>query len=158
MALIRMSGGFAPIPEGIYVFKIVEVEYKEQYGKLAITMQTAKGKKHIERFQLTDKDGHPNDGAMAAFSFLVRAALNDMDLGDGDEIDPEDLVGHYIRATVEHDVRESTKKEGETVTFVKLVDKEPADGFDEDEAPAKKVSAPATEKKKYDLSFLLGKK
>ena len=48
MALIRMSGGFAPIPEGTYVFKIVEVEYKEQYGKLAITMQTAKGKKHID--------------------------------------------------------------------------------------------------------------
>ena len=82
MALIRMSGGFAPIPEGIYVFKIVEVEYKEQYGKLAITMQTAKGKKHIERFQLTDKDGHPNDGAMAAFSFL----------DEGDYEKPEDFV------------------------------------------------------------------
>lgn len=155
MALIKLSGGFTPIPEGTYVFKITEVVYKEAFGKLEVTLQTAKGKRHVERYQFTKGNGEVNDGALAAFSYMAKCALDDP---DAEEIDPGDLVGCYIRATVEHDVQPSKKKEGETVTWVKLVDKEPADGFEEDEAPAKKVSAPATEKKKYDLSSLLGKK
>lgn len=157
MALIKLSGGFTPIPEGVHVFKITDVTYKEAFGKLEITMQTAKGKKHVERYQFTKKDGDTNDGALAAFSFMAKCALNDP---DAEEVDPEDLVGCYIRATVEHDVLPSTKKEGETVTFVRLTDKEPADGFDEEEAPPKKKPATKEEApapaKKFDLKSVLG--
>ena len=158
MALIKLSGGFTPIPEGVHVFKITDVTYKEAFGKLEITMQTAKGKKHVERYQFTKKDGDTNDGALAAFSFMAKCALNDQ---DADEIDPEDLAGCFIRANVVHDVLPSTKKEGETVTFVRLTDKEPADGFDEEEAPPKKKPATKAEEatapaKKFDLKSVLG--
>lgn len=153
MALIKLSGGFTPIPEGVHVFRIESVEYKEAFGKLEIHMVTKSGKKHVERYGFLKENGAQNDGALAAFSFMAKCALNDP---DAEEIDPEDLVGHFIRATVEHDVRESTKKEGGTVTFVKLTDKEPADGFDEDEAPRKKADETPAPAKKYDLKSLLG--
>lgn len=159
MPLIKLTGGFTPIPEGTHVFKITKVDYKETFGKLEIHMETAEGKKHVERFSFLKSDGSTNDKAFSAFSFFARTILND---NTAEEIDPEDLVGHYFRATVEHDVQPSKKKEGETVTWVKLTDKEPADGFDdgdvpeeeeEEEAPA---PAPAAPKKKYDLKALLG--
>lgn len=156
MALIKLSG-FTPIPEGVHVFRIDAVDYKEAFGKLEIHMVTAAGKKHTERFSFLNSNGSPNERALAAFSFFAKTALND---NDAEEIDPEDLVGHFIRATVVHDVRESTKKEGATVTFVNLTDREPADGFDEDEAPAKApakaAEEPAPAKKKFDLKSVLG--
>lgn len=150
MATIKLTGGYSPIPEGTHVFKITDVTYKEEFGKLEIKMQTAQGKTHTERYAFTKNNGETNDGALAAFSYMAKCALNDQDV---DEIDPEDLMGHYIRATVVHDVLPSTKKEGETVTFIRLTDKEPADGFEGEAAPAKPKDPP----KKYDLSALLNK-
>lgn len=152
MALIKLSG-FTPIPEGVHIFRIDAVDYKEAFGKLEVHMVTAAGKKHTERFSFLSSNGSPNERALAAFSFFAKTALND---NDAEEIDPEDLVGHFIRATVVHDVRESTKKEGTTVTFVNLTDREPADGFDEDETPAKTAEEPAPAKKKFDLKSVLG--
>lgn len=141
MAKIALSGGYTPIPEGTHIFKIVEVTYKETFGKIEVKMETAKGLTHIERFSLLGKNGSPNEGAMNAFSFFAKTALNDFELT---EIDHNDLVGRYIECEVEHDVQPSNKNPDKTVTFVKLTDKAPADGFTEPVAkPAAKKTTPA---------------
>lgn len=139
MAKIGLTEGFTLVPEGTYVFQIVKVEYKEEFGKMAITMQTQGGTKHIERFSLLKSDGSPNEGAYNAFSYFAKTALNDFSLT---EIDHEDLVGCYIECDVEHDTQENKNKPGKTVTFVRLADKRPSDGWDGAEAPA--PSTPAT--------------
>jgi len=141
MAKIALSGGYTPIPEGTHIFKITEVTYKETFGKIEVKMETAKGLTHIERFSLLGKNGSPNEGAMNAFSFFAKTALNDFELT---EIDHNDLVGRFIECEVEHDVQSSNKNPDKTVTFVKLTDKSPADGFTEPVAkPAAKKTTPA---------------
>ena len=156
MAKIGLTEGFTLIPEGTHVFKITEVNYKEDFGKMEVVMQTAKGQKHIERFSLLNKDGEPNQGGLNAFSYFAKTALD------------EELVGHFIRCEVEHEEVESNKTPGKMLKFVRLGDKEAADGFDEEEvAPAapKQQSKPAkTETAKqegkkpaaFDLGSLLG--
>ena len=49
MAKIGLSEGFSLIPEGTHVFQIVKVNYKEDFGKMEVTMQLATGQKHVER-------------------------------------------------------------------------------------------------------------
>lgn len=161
MAKIGLSAGFTPIPKGTHVFKIVEVNYKEDFGKMEIIMQIASGQKHIERFSLLNANGEPNQGGLNAFSYFAKTALNDYTLT---EIDHEELVGHFIRCDVDYEDVESNKTPGKMLKFVRLGDKEPADGFDEAEAPApKKESKPMatapTEQasgKKFDLNSILG--
>lgn len=102
MAKIGLSDGFSLIPEGTHIFKITGVSYKEAFGKLEITMQTQSGAKHIERFSLLKTDGSPNEGALNAFSYFAKTALQDFELT---EIDHEDLVGHFIECDIEHDVQ-----------------------------------------------------
>lgn len=160
MGKITLSEGFSPIPEGTHIFKIVGVDYKEAYGKLEIKMKTAKGQVHTERFSLIKKDGSSNEGALNAFSYFARTALNDY---TAQNIDPEELVGYFIECDVEHDIQPSNKNPDKTVTFVRLTDKRPAEGYDEEEVitpPTKKEAAPAkkTEIKSenIDLDALLG--
>lgn len=163
MAKIGLSEGFTLIPEGIYVFKVVEVNYKEAFGKLEVTLETAAGQKHVERFSLLSSNGEANQGGLNAFSYFAKTVLNDFSL---QEIDHEDLVGHYIRCTVEHEQVESTKKPGKYNTFARLTDKEPAEGFDEPvkgndtTTPVKTSQASAqnvTEgSKKFNLNSILG--
>ena len=97
MAKIGLSDGFSLIPEGTHVFKITGVSYKEAFGKLEVTMQTQSGAKHIERFSLLKADGSANEGALNAFSYFAKTALQDFGLS---EIDHEDLVGHFMSATL----------------------------------------------------------
>lgn len=161
MALISLSSPFIVIPEGTYIFEITKVEYKEKYGKLEITAETEDGLKHTERYNLLKANGEPNNGALAAFSFFVKAVFDDFEL---EEIDHEDLIGKFFKATIEHTVLESTKKEGETVTFARWVDIEAVDGYEE-KAEVKKPSKNTTTKKtkskqleteSIDLDDLLG--
>lgn len=161
MAKIGLTEGFSLIPEGTHVFQITEVKYKEDFGKMEVTMQTATGQKHTERFSLLDKNGEPNAGAMNAFSYFAKTALNDFSLT---EIDHEDLVGHFLRCEVTHEEVESNCTAGKMFKFVRLGDKEPCDGFDDAPAtqapkPAEKpakAAAPAGGKPKFDLDSLLG--
>ena len=136
--MIKLTGGFSVVPEGIHVFRITEVEYKEEYGKLEVRMVTAKGNRHTERFSLLDSSGKPNEGALNAFSFFAKTAMNDYDL---ESIDEQALVGRYIRCTVTHDQVTSNKGDGKILTFARLGDKSPADGFDEEPA---QTAAPAS--------------
>lgn len=165
MAKIGLTEGFSVIPEGTHVFKIIEVNYKEDFGKMEVIMQMATGQKHTERFSLLDKNGEPNQGGLNAFSYFAKTALNDFSLS---EIDEQDLVGHFIRCEVEHEKVESNRTPGKMLTFARLGDKEAADGFDEEEAapaapkqqskPAKTEPAKQEGKKTagFDLNSLLG--
>ena len=163
MAKIALSEGFTVIPEGTHIFKITEVTYKETFGKIEVKMETANGLKHTERFSLIGKNGQPNEGAMNAFSFFAKTALDDFELT---EIDHNDLVGRYMECVVEHDVQPSNKNPDKNVTFIRLADKSPAYGFDEAEvtpsttkktAPAKAKGTPVTSKTGgINLDDLLG--
>ena len=116
MAWKLSEGGFTVVPEGEHIFKITEVNWDEDFGKLELTLETANGYKHIERFTLLDQNGEVNEKANNAYSFFARTALNNPSL---DEIEHTDLVGCYIAAVVTHDVKPSTKDPAKTVTFVK---------------------------------------
>lgn len=174
MAKIGLSEGFSLIPEGTHVFKIVKVNYKEDFGKLEITMETASGQKHMERFSLLDKKGETNQGALNAFSYFAKTALDDF---SAEEIDPEELVGYFIRCEVTHEEVESNRTAGKMLKFVRLGEKEPCDGFDEAETPppaarpapekkdqgskgkaaeSKPAESQGTVKPKFDLNSLLG--
>lgn len=169
MARIPLTNGFIKIPEGTYVFRIYEVKYDDDFGKLEIKMVTAKGQTYTERFSLKNNDDTFNERALNAFSYFAKTALNNFSRED---IDPEELVDCYIKCEVIHNDVESTKKPGEFVTFVNLGNKEPADGFEE-EPTGKALSLgskdgfvniaegaglpwEAEEKKGLDLDALLG--
>jgi len=135
MAKIKLSkGGFTPIAEGEHIFKITKSTYDEDFGKLEIEMVIASGQKHIERFSLIRNDGEINEGALNAFSYFAKTALNNFNL---DEIDHNDLVGCYIKATVEHEKVPSKNDPAKTVTFLRLTDQAPASGFEKEEEKEK---------------------
>lgn len=121
MAKIKLSelGGFTLIPEGTTIFKIVGVEYKEDFGKMEVQLQTKSGSKHTEKFTFVKNNGEVNDGAIKAFSYLAKTALNNFAL---DEIDDQDIVGCYIVATVKHEEFESNKEPGKMLKSVRLSD------------------------------------
>ena len=147
MARIPMTGGFQVMPEGEQVLKITAAEYDEDFGKVLFTLANAKGQTCQERFSLLNQDGTPNEKAMGAFSFFAKTALNDFDIED---VDPVELVGHYLRAEIIHKKVPSNKDPNKMITFCNLGDKSPADGFDD--APA----APKPKASGLDLSALLG--
>ena len=163
MATIKLTGGFTLIPEGTHVFKITDVEYKENFGKMTVKMETVDGQKHEERFSFLKGKGETNEGALKAFSYFAKTALNDYSL---EEIDHTDLIGHFIRCEVTHTEPQPSNNDPSTmVQFVQLGEKSPADGFDT--VPSKKTAsskstsapAPASSNKasgNFDLDRLLG--
>lgn len=164
MAKIGLTDGFSLIPEGTHVFKIIDANYKEAFGKMEVTMQTQGGSKHVERFSLMKNDGSPNEGALNAFSYFAKTALNDFSLS---EIDHEDLIGCFIECNIEHDVQPNKNHPDKTITFARLADKRPADGWEDEPTPTNtepKKTAPAASQKpiegkakpSFDLNSLLG--
>ena len=166
MAKIGLSDGFTVIPEGTYIFKVTAVNYKEDFGKMEVSMQTQDGQKHIERFTLLKANGEPNEGALNAFSYFARTVLNNFSLS---EIDHTDLIGHFVECDVEHDVQPNKNNPDKTVTFVRLTEKRPSDGWENVEAsslvspgkassgtPASHGQAISGKKPSVDLAALLG--
>lgn len=152
MAKVKLSEStFTVIPEGEHIFKVEKVEYDEDFGKMEVTLVTADGLKTIERYNMLDGEGEVNEKARNAFSFFARVALNNP---NADEVDTDDLVGCYFKATVTHETKPSTKDPKKTMVFVKLSNREAATGF------GKKTSHPATtpakKKPSVDLDDLLG--
>ena len=132
MAKIKLSeGGFTLIPEGTTIFKITGVEYKEDFGKMKVELQTKAGQKHTEPFSLLKNDGEVNEGALKAFSYFAKTALNNFQL---DEIDETDLIGCYIQATVKHEEFESNKEPGKMLKSARLNDYAVAVGFGNEKA------------------------
>lgn len=131
MAKITLSASaFKIIPEGTHVFKVTEVDDSkyEDFGKIAVKLQTAKGETHVENYGLINANGELNEGALKAWSYFARTCLNNF---QADEIDTQDIVGCYIQATVKHETY--TKKKGENAgqegTAVRLTDYTTATGF-----------------------------
>lgn len=173
MARIPMTSGFRVIPEGTYVFRIYDASYDEEFGKIIVKLVNAQGATQTERFSIKDQNDEINEKSLNAFSYFAKTAMNDFTL---DDVDPCELIGHYIRAEVSHTQLPSSKDPTKTVTFANLGDKSPADGFDTEPvaralnmtggtAPQQKPqaaqtpapTAPAEEPKKgLDLDALLG--
>ena len=129
MARIPMTSGFVLIPEGEYVFRIYDASYDEEFGKIEVKLVTAQGLTHTERFSLKDANDEWNEKALNAFSYFAKTALNDFTRED---VDPEELIDHYIRAEVVHSEPMPNRNDpSKTVTFANLGDKSPAEGFDE---------------------------
>lgn len=140
MAKIKLAeGGFTLIPEGVTTFKITKVNYKEDFGKMEIELQTKDGKKHTERFGLMKNNGEVNEGALKAFSYFAKTALNNFQL---DEIDHDDIEGCYITACVKHEAYEY-EKDGETKTgkSARLSDYAVAVGFGSSKATTDNTSS-----------------
>lgn len=169
MARILMTSGFVLIPEGTYVFRIYDAKYDEEFGKIEVKLVTAKGMTHTERFSIKDSNDEPNEKALNAFSYFAKTAMGDFELED---IDPAELIDHYIEAEVIHTKLPSNKDPNKTVTFANLGDKAPAEYFDTEPvaraltlgkdktaAPAPQKQATATApavKKGLDIDALLG--
>ena len=131
MAKITLSkGGFTIIPEGKTVFKITEVDYKEDFGKMEVKLQTKSGLTHTERFSLLKANGELNEKALGVFSMFAKNALNDFKI---ESIDHTDLVGCYIEADVRHEEFESNKEAGKMLKAVRLGNYAPAKSFGEEE-------------------------
>ncbi len=129
MAKMKLSeGGFSLIAEGTHTFKVTKVDDSkyEDFGKLEVTLQTASGATHIERFGLQTKAGEVNEGALKAWSYFARTCLNNY---EADEIDTQDIVDCYITATVKHEEFESNKEPGKMLKSARLNDYAVAVGF-----------------------------
>lgn len=161
MAKIRLRDtGFTVIPEGEYTFKIVKVDYKVDFEKIEVYLETQEGLKHIERFILS------TDGGAKAFSYFAKVALNNW---QEEDIDSDDLLGCYFTARVEHDVQPNINDPSKEVTFVRLQDKKSVDkdfeGWEtvgkeettQTPAPKAETFIPSNEKEDdLDLDDLLG--
>lgn len=131
MAKMKLSEAtFKIIPEGVTTFKVMEVDDTkyEDFGKIAVKLQTAKGETHTENFTLIKANGDLNEGALKAWSYFARTCLNNF---RADEIDTQDIVGCFITATVKHETYTRTKgdKAGTEATSVRLNDYTTASGF-----------------------------
>lgn len=168
MARIPMTSGFVLIPEGEYVFRIYDAKYDEEFGKIEVKLVNAQGATHTERFSIKDSNDEFNEKALNAFSYFAKTAMNDYTLED---VDPEELIDHYICAKVIHTQVPSNKDPNKMVTFANLGDKSPADGFDTEPvaraltigrgdkakaATTPKPTAQSNSKKGLDLDSLLG--
>lgn len=144
MAKVKLSEStFTLIPEGVTIFKVMKVDDSkyEDFGKLAVKLQTAKGETHTETFSIIGKNGEVNDGALRAWSYFARVCLGNY---QADEIDTQDIVGCYIQATVKHETftRIKGNRAGEEGTSIRLNDYTTASGFGGGKATAKKDPDP----------------
>lgn len=164
MATIRLAtNSFTVIPEGDHIFRIYKVDYDADFGKLSIYLVNAKGNTHVERFRLMGNDGSINEKALAAFSFFAKTALNDF---GREEIDPNELVNHFIGGKITHTVTPSNTDPTKNVTFANIGDKWVVNGFDTTPTekaltlgmtvtPSVTPTEPTTATKGVDLNSLL---
>lgn len=130
MARIVLSD-YSIIDVGRKIFFVESVEYNEDFGKLKVNLITNDGQKHSERFSLFNNKGEVNNKALGAFTFFAKNVLNDFDVQD---IDEQDLVGHYFAATVTHDEVPSAKDPNKINTYARLGNYGPAKDFDDQNA------------------------
>lgn len=129
MGKIQLTSGFQKLPEGTDIFRIYEVTYDEDFGILFLKFINADGLTHRERYALQKSDGTPNEGAINAFSYMAHKALNDFEV---EEIDPSDLVNHYIQAEIVYHEVPSRKNPGQMNSYANFTNIESADGFDKE--------------------------
>ena len=118
---------FTPIPEGVHIFRIYDVEYDVTFGIVKVYLVNAKGRTHRAEYKTLRDDGSMNEGACNSLAYLSRAAINDDNLM---EIDHALLINRYVQATVTHTVQPNRNDPSKTVTFINLSETKPAEGFD----------------------------
>lgn len=154
MAKVPMTNGFTLIPEGEYVFRIYDVEQDETFGKIIVKLVNAQGMTQIERFSLKNQNDEWNEGALNAFSYFAKNALNDFTRED---VEPKELIDHYIRAEVVHsDPIPNCNNPSKTIVFANLGDKSPADGFDTEPVKRALTLGKTTKKPSINLDDILG--
>lgn len=150
-----MTSGFTLIPEGEYVFRIYDVEQNETFGKIIVKLVNAQGMTQIERFSLKNQNDEWNEGALNAFSYFAKNALNDFTRED---VEPRELIDHYIKAEVVHsDPIPNRNDPSKTIVFANLGDKSPADGFDTEPVKKALTLGKTTKKPSMNLDDILGK-
>ena len=151
MAKMKLSEdtGFILIPEGVHVFKVMEVDDSkyEDFGKVVVKLQTVDGKTISKTFSFYKKKGELNEGTLKAWSYFARTCLNNF---SADEIDTQDIVGCYVKTTIKHTEFESNKEAGKMLkgAEIQLFESEPASGFG-----SSKVSSSPVEDDEDDLDF-----
>lgn len=144
MAKIKLMSSFSLIPEGRYVMQVTDAKYDETFGKIVVTLATEKGQTHNERFNIISKTGELNEKALSVFSSFANTILQDY---SEKEIETDELIGKYILCVVEHE--EYTNKDDDLRTKAKIVERYPANGFN-DITPEKKEP-----EKHYNLDDVL---
>lgn len=144
---------FDPIPEGedvVLRIKSVDDSKMESFGKVKVTLENKEGLCHNENFSLIMSDGKTENGiAMFLLSKLYTTAMGIEDIPDED-VELQDMVGHYIRCDITHEQVENPKKPGTFTTFSRLgKEKTHAECFDGETPLSEKKSA-------LDLDDLLG--
>lgn len=111
---IGLSTGFKLIPEGNQTLKIIsaEVTPKAKPKQLELKFQHQNGGTNERSYDWS------KDIELFLMTLIVRFALGDMDEFDTDNAN--ELVGKYVEVLVEHTIKDSTKKAGETVTFANV--------------------------------------
>lgn len=122
---------YQPLEEGVHNFKIVEINFKEEYMKLSITLRTKYGAETYLNFNFIGNDGKPNEVANRIFSFFARTALHDK---EAKQVDPETLVGRFVQATATK--RTYTNKDGEEKTAFDLKNFKEINGYEDAVEPA----------------------
>lgn len=122
---------YQPLEEGVHNFKIVEVNFKEEYMKLSITLRTKFGADTYLNFNFIGNDGKPNEVANRIFSFFARTALHDK---EAKQVDPETLIGRFVQATATK--RTYTNKDGEEKYAFDLKNFKEINGYEDAVEPA----------------------
>lgn len=122
---------YQPLEEGVHNFKIVEVNFKEEYMKLSITLRTKYGADTYLNFNFIGNDGKPNEVANRIFSFFARTALHDK---EAKQVDPETLVGKFVQATATK--RVYTNKDGDEKVAFDLKNFKEINGYEDAVEPA----------------------
>lgn len=143
---------FKPIPEGVYVFYIYEVEYNEDFGKLKIKSVTQDGQTNTEFFNFYDENGNERETTYNIFAWTAKAIMGE----EVTEVEPSDFVGKYFEAEVVHTESDSKTEPGKKVTFINLKNKQSASGFDGEPSEKCKNIIEKAKNKNVDLDSLLG--
>ena len=88
------------------MFRVYDATYDEEFGKIEVKLVNAEGMTHTERFSIKNANDELNEKALNAFSYFAKTVMGDFSLED---IDPEELVNHFIRAEVVHTKVQSNK-------------------------------------------------
>lgn len=153
---------FDPIPEGenvvLRIKKVDDAKF-DSFGKAKVILEDKEGRTHIENFSLYMPDGK-TENSIAAFllSKLYMTAM-DIDSIPEEDVELQDMVGHYIRCDITHEQVENPKKPGTFSIFSRLgKEKTHAECFDGEEKPAAEVKKeePVKKQSPINLDDLLG--
>lgn len=149
---ISIRNTFTVLPEGEDIFRVYKVETNEDFGKITVHFVNAKGLVMRENYNLKRQDDSLNEAALNSFSYMAKNVLNRF---EEFEIEPEELVDHYVKATVKHQKVESKTEPGRINTYAHLSNWEVADGFEAAEVNPRALSLGHEDTKSVDLDSLL---